>query len=62
MSDIPQIRKTIKHRLHGMSTEATSRTRYGLQQQLEELGYLFDMLERQVAEGKLWDGEKEEVV
>ena len=62
MSNIPQIRKTIKHRLHGMSTEATSRTRYGLQQQLEELGYLFDMLERQVAEGKLWDGEKEEVV
>ena len=62
MSNIPQIRKTIKHRLHGMSTEATSRTRYGLQQQLEELGYLFEMLERQVAEGKDWDGEKEEVV
>ena len=62
MSNIPQIRKTIKHRLHGMSTEATSRTRYGLQQKLEEIGYLFEMLEREVADGKDWDGEKEEVV
>lgn len=59
MSNIPQIRKTIKHRLHGMSTEATSRTRYDLQQQLEEIGYLFEMLEREVAEGKDWKGEEE---
>ena len=62
MNNIPQIRKTIKHRLHGMSTEATSRNRYGLQQQLEEIGYLFEMLEREVAEGCHWNEEKEEAV
>lgn len=46
MTELEQILKTLKHRLAGMLIEATSRNRQGLKQQVEELGYLIEMLEK----------------
>ena len=48
MTQNEQIIKTLKHRLNGMRTEAENLGRYGLKQRVEELGYLIDMLEKNI--------------
>tara|TARA_B100000780_G_scaffold49544_1_gene30735 strand:- start:1297 stop:1452 length:156 start_codon:yes stop_codon:yes gene_type:complete len=48
MTQNEQIIKTLKHRLNGMSTEAATLGRYGLKQKVEEIGYLIDMLEKNI--------------
>ena len=56
MSNIPQVRKMIRHRLKGMIEESKIGERTGNKQPLEEILHLFDMLEREVAAGNKWDG------
>ena len=48
MTEIAQILKTLKHRLRHMSVDAEARQRHGLKQQVEELGYLIEMLEKYI--------------
>ena len=48
MTPTEQILKTLKNRLNGMVVEATRRNRQGLKQQVEELGYLIEMLEKNI--------------
>jgi len=55
MSNIPQARKMIRHRLKGMIKESKMRVRFGNKQQLEEILHLFDLIEREVEQGKPWE-------
>ena len=57
MSNIPKARKMIRHRLKGMIKESKMRVRFGNKQQLEEILHLFDLIEREVAQGKPWEEE-----
>lgn len=45
----------IRHRLSGMVEESRNRLRHGNKQQIEEIIHLFDMLEREVKQGKSWE-------
>lgn len=47
-SNAPKIFKTLKHRLRHMAIDADTRQRPGLKQQVEELGYLVEMLEKNI--------------
>ena len=55
MSNIPQARKMIRHRLKGMIKESKMLVRFGNKQQLEEILHLFDLIEREVEQGKPWE-------
>ena len=55
MSNIPKARKMIRHRLKGMIKESKMRVRFGNKQQLEEILHLFDLIEREVEQGKPWE-------
>ena len=55
MSNITQARKMIRHRLKGMIKESKMRVRFGNKQQLEEILHLFDLIEREVEQGKPWE-------
>ena len=48
----------IRHRLKGMIKESKMRVRFGNKQQLEEILHLFDLVEREVAQGKSWEEEE----
>ena len=48
MTEIAQILKTLKHRLRHIAIDADNRQRQGLKQQVEELGYLIEMLEKNI--------------
>ena len=45
----------IRHRLEGMIKESKMRARFGNKQQLEEILHLFDLIEREVEQGKPWE-------
>ena len=48
MTDTEKIIKTLKNRIGSMAVEANMRQRHGLKQQVEELGYLIEMLEKYI--------------
>lgn len=48
MADEDAIMRALRHRIYGMKEEAKLRHRPGLKQQLEELEYLVEMLERRL--------------
>jgi len=45
MTDSEKIMKTLKHRIAGMANSEEMRNRPGLRQQVEEIGFLLEMLE-----------------
>lgn len=50
MTTREQIIKAMRNRIRGMEAEAKQRHRPGLKQQVEELGHLLDMLEKNIGQ------------
>ena len=51
MNDLQQVKKTIRFKLKSMTQDAKWRHRPLLKQQLEDLTFLFELLERETEDG-----------